>query len=91
MGTLRLLALFIDKKGAQPDGDERMISASDWIGGMMAAVEVVLDEVPDAANPDLGAGARQEVLSQLDPKQHDFSVLKVEEGAKRPAGNAREQ
>ena len=47
-----------------------MISATDWIEGMKAAVEVVLEEVPDAANPDLGAGARQEVLSQSDQKQY---------------------
>ena len=91
MGTLRLFELFIDKKGSQPEGDGRMISATDWIEGMKAAVEVVLEEVPDAANPDLGAGARQEVLSQSDQKQYDFWVLKVDEGAKRPAGNARER
>ena len=59
VGTLRLFELFIDKKGSQPEGDGRMISATDWIEGMKAAVEVVLEEVPDAANPDLGAGARR--------------------------------
>ncbi len=71
VATLRLLKLFIDLKGLKPEGDDRMISATDWIAGTKEAVAVVLAEVPDAANPDLGAGAGQQVLADADPKLYD--------------------
>jgi hypothetical protein len=77
-GTLKDL---IEEKASRPEGEGRMISASEWLEGTRSLVRHLLTEIPDAANPDLKEAAMQEVRGQADPRQSDFWLFRVEPGA----------